>query len=139
VKSRLKPTGILQLWFPGGEAKILFAVARSITEVFPYVRVYRSIENWGYHFIASSTPFETPSEQDMLSRLPESAKKDLLEWYPDQSIEGVVKNILNKEISVQELLKENATFLISDNQPVNEYYMLRRWRDKLKGQFQEVR
>jgi hypothetical protein len=75
----------------------------------------------------------------MLSRLPESAKKDLLEWYPDQSIEGVVKNILNKEISVQELLKENATFLISDNQPVNEYYMLRRWRDKLKGQFQEVR
>jgi hypothetical protein len=75
----------------------------------------------------------------MLSRLPESAKKDLMEWYPDQSIEAVVKNILNKEISVQELLKEKADFFISDNQPVNEYYILRRWRDDLTGQFQEMR
>ena len=139
VKSRLKPTGILQQWCPGGEAKIVFAAARSITRVFPYVRVYHSIENWGYHFIASSTPFETPSEQDMLSRLPESAKKDLLEWYPGQSIEAVVKDVLNKEIPVQALLKEDETFFISDNQPVNEYYMLRRWRDRLRGQFQEVR
>jgi spermidine synthase len=131
VKSRLKPTGILQQWFPGGDEKILFAVARSITKVFPHVRVYHSIENWGYHFIASSTPFDTPSEQDMLSRLPERAKKDLLEWYPNQSIAAVVRSILSKEISIQELLKEDATFLISDNQPLNEYYLLRRTRDKL--------
>jgi hypothetical protein len=106
--------------------------------VFPHVRVYRSIENWGYHFIASSTSFETPSEQDMLSRLPESAKKDLLEWYPDQSIEAIVKNILDKEIPVHELLNENAAFFISDNRPVNEYFMLRRCRDILRGQFQKA-
>src|SRR5262249_8312201 len=38
ARRRLRPGGILQQWFPGGEARILASVTLAITESFPYVR-----------------------------------------------------------------------------------------------------
>ena len=44
AKQRLRPGGILQQWLPPeGDAADQAAIARALTEVFPYVRVYGSI------------------------------------------------------------------------------------------------
>jgi spermidine synthase len=58
ARDHLGPGGILQQWFPGGEDKIQYAVARSLLASFPYVVAFRSIEDWGYHFLASMSPID---------------------------------------------------------------------------------
>ena len=70
IKTRLKDDGILQTWFPGGEKLTYEASARAIVDEFPYVRIYHSIENWGYHFSASMQPIEKPSVDEFIARMP---------------------------------------------------------------------
>ena len=70
IKRHLKPGGIFQSWFPGGEENIEFAIARSLVEVFPHVRAYRSVAGSGVHYLASMTPFETPTVEEVVG-LPE--------------------------------------------------------------------
>jgi spermidine synthase len=70
VKRRLKPGGVLQQWFPGGEAQTVMAVAGSLDQAFAHVRVFRSIDNWGYHFLASVEPLAVPSADELAQRLP---------------------------------------------------------------------
>jgi predicted membrane-bound spermidine synthase len=64
AKLRLRPGGIFQQWLPDGDPEVLSSVARALRDSFPYVRVYRSLEGWGWHFSASMTPLpdRTPAE-----------------------------------------------------------------------------
>ena len=75
IKTRLKDGGILQTWFAGaalpGQKSIFQAVARSVVEEFPYVRVYRSIDGIGHHFLASDQPFEKPTVEQFIARMPQ--------------------------------------------------------------------
>jgi spermidine synthase len=135
VKARLRPGGILQQWFPYGEAKILHGVAGAIANSFPHVRVYRSIEDWGYHFLASTQPFETLTKEQMLSRMPENAKRDLMEWYPGKTPDDIVTQILAREISMDHVLGPEEHFFVTDDKPINEYYMLRRQLDYSRQTF----
>ena len=43
VKRHLRPEGILQQWFPGGEDVVIASVARALQESFPYVRAFGSV------------------------------------------------------------------------------------------------
>jgi hypothetical protein len=52
VKAHLARGGILQQWVPATKAT-LTASARSRRESLPYVATFKSIEDWGYHFLAS--------------------------------------------------------------------------------------
>ncbi|PYV37921.1 MAG: hypothetical protein DMG06_26855, partial [Acidobacteria bacterium] len=97
VKERLKPNGILQQWFAVGEEKILQAVARSLANSFPYVRVYPSIAGWGYHFLASMSPLEAPTVEELIERLPQPARNDLLEWSAGKGLKEYLDPILSKE------------------------------------------
>src|SRR5438094_46528 len=56
IKTHLNPNGILAQWFPKGEKQILSAVARSISGSFRHVTIYQSVEDWGYHLLASEAP-----------------------------------------------------------------------------------
>jgi spermidine synthase len=133
--TRLKPGGILQQWFPGGETMILKAVARSIRNVFPQVRVFRSVENWGFHFLASSEPIAVPSADEFVRRLPPSAARDLMEWNNDGNIRGYVQTVLAHEVPLSDILDETVTYSITDDRPYNEYYLLRRALRRIKGRF----
>ena len=134
VADHLNKGGIFQQWFPSGELKIFRAMLRSIVEVFPYVRMYISIEGWGIHILASMEPFATPSAETVVSRLPDSAKKDLLEWAGGADIVQYLNLSLKKEMSVAKALNhDDLTMYISDNQPYNEYFLLRRSRDRNLG------
>jgi len=126
IRLRLKPDGILQQWFPGGEQPILVAVTTSLTRSFPYVLMYRSLEGWGYHYLASMSPIHIPSAAEAILRMPEAARNDRLEW--DVNSETRLTEIWN------ELLKrklEPALFTMSpdisitDDRPFNEYFLIR--------------
>ncbi|KJR43268.1 spermidine synthase with an [Candidatus Magnetoovum chiemensis] len=135
VKSHLKPDGILQQWFPGGEEKILHAAARSLTDAFAYVKAFKSIEDWGIHFLASNRPINIPSKEVFAQRMPKAAKKDMLEWFEHDDIDAIVSEILKKEIPLKNLLSQNKSLIITDDKPYNEYYMLRRINDIINDKY----
>ncbi len=132
VKTHLVKGGILQQWFPGGESQILHSVARSLAASFPYVKVYPSIEDWGYHFLASMTPIPARTEADMVARLPAAARVDALEWFPQKTIHQVFTTMLSKEVPLETVLGDSEGPLLSDDQPFNEYYFLRRQLEKAR-------
>lgn len=141
IKKHLKRNGIFQQWFPCGDLKIAQAIARSLSNTFPYIRVYQSVEGWGLHFLASMNPIEIPAPRILLSRIPEKARKDMTEWYPvDQAsdLEIFIKFILRSEIPFPELLNEDKGIIITDDKPFNEYFFLRRTMDNIRGQYMEV-
>ena len=139
IKTRLKDDGILQTWLPGGEKLTYEATARAIADEFPYVRIYHSIENWGYHFSASMQPIEKPGVSDFIARMPEGAREDLLEWGDGQSLEAYVGSILEREIPVQDALNPDLRVCVTDDQPYNEYFLLRRTWNKLNGKHASIR
>ena len=141
AKTRLKPGGILQQWFPKeGEKKILQAVARSLMDSFPHVRVYLSISNQGYHFLASMRPFSTPTVSEMIKRLPEAAKADLLEQTkPGTNIRDIIRQMFREEMHPSSLLNDtDRSIYILDDRPFNEYYLLRRQYDRWTGNYREL-
>jgi predicted membrane-bound spermidine synthase len=125
VKQHLRPGGMLQVWFPGGEAATGQALLRTIKESFPYVRGFVSIEGWGVHFLASMVPIETRPAAEVATRLPEAARRDLLEWAPSQDATAYFQRVLSKEFSVDQYLNPNTDIRITDDKPFNEYFLIR--------------
>lgn len=131
IRPRLRPGGILQQWLPGGDALVHASVARALKESFPYVRVFRSVEGWGYHFLASDFALPNLSAAGLAQRLPAKARADLVEWGPEATPERQFTAVLGREISVDELVAESSSApALQDDRPVNEYFALRRRREK---------
>jgi spermidine synthase len=127
VKAHLAPGGILQQWFPGGEENIQYAVARSLRESFPYVVAFKSIEDWGYHFLASMSPIHDITPAEFVARLSGPAKRDLMEWNSDISVEKMAENILSRRTDIAKLLPgDGRSAVVTDDLPYNEYFALRR-------------
>jgi spermidine synthase len=133
AKKHLKKGGILQQWFPAREGSTLSAVARSLINSFPYVKAFKSVDDLGVHFIASSSPLETPTAEEMILRLPDSARRDLTEWYAGKDIRTVARLILLREIDVRSVLSEDRTIAITDDEPFNEYFFLRKLKIQMKN------
>ncbi len=132
AKMRLAPGGILQQWFPMGSADpaIIASVAKALRESFPYVRVFRSIEGWGYHFLASQSPLPSPSAATLASHMPPAAVADLIEWGPAHDAEQQFAGVLRQELSLDGLIAQDpAVPALQDDRPVNEYFILRRIQD----------
>jgi spermidine synthase len=126
AKQHLNTNGILQMWFPGGEALTQQAVLRSISESFPYVRCFASVEGWGLHLLGSMEPFEPLDAAQLAARLPASATKDLLEWADTQDAPAYIRKVITNEYSVARSLNPDPDIQITDDRPFNEYFLLRR-------------
>ena len=127
VKAHLAPGGILQQWFPGGEENIQYAVVRSLGESFPYVVAFKSIEDWGYHFLASASPIPEIAPAEFVARLSGPAKRDLMEWNSNISLERMAENILSRRTDIARLLPvDGKSMVVTDDLPYNEYFALRR-------------
>jgi predicted membrane-bound spermidine synthase len=133
VKRRMSPDGVLQQWWPGGEPKILFAVAQSLHQSFPYVRVYKGLRGYGFHFLASFRPLGRPTADQCIARLTPGARRDLTEWFPGWSLPSLVQPFFEREGPIETLLDRSDPVAITDDHPVNEYYLLRRWLARRKG------
>jgi hypothetical protein len=129
ARSRLRPRGILQQWFPGGEPAIQSAVTRAVTASFPHVRIFSSLEGWGLHYLASESPIPETTAAALAARMPRAAAADLVEWFPQVSPERVFARILGFERRPEQLLAAGpAAPILTDDRPFNEYYLIRRIR-----------
>ena len=126
AKARLRPGGVLQQWFPRGERRILESIIAALAESFQHVRIFHSVEDYGFHFLASDQPIEIPTPAEAVLKLPEAAKRDLLEWYPGGDVLEILRKILSREVALKELLRNGGPRSLSDDRPYNEYYLLRR-------------
>jgi spermidine synthase len=126
ARQHLNPGGILQMWFPGdNETLTCQAVVRSIQESFPHVRCFPSAEGWGVHMLGSMEPIEQLDAGQMAAQMPESARQDLLEWNPVKDAPAYLGQVLSREYNVAALLSPDASIQVTDDEPYNEYYLLR--------------
>jgi spermidine synthase len=130
VRQHLRPGGILQQWFPGGEPATTASAARALAESFPYVRAFHSMEQYGIHFLASMTPISNLSATELAAKLPQAAVADLLEWGPASNAQQQFQLMLDRELSMADLIQAAPGVpALQDDRPVNEYFILRRLRD----------
>ncbi len=127
AKQRLRPGGILQQWLPPeGDAVDQAAIARALTEVFPYVRIYGSIFRDGFHYLASMSPIPYRNAQEMVGRMPASAVADMMEWGPAiKPVDQFNLMLGNSVVPSQMIERSPDTPALQDDRPVNEYYLLR--------------
>lgn len=126
AKEHLAPGGILQQWLPFGDAVVHASVARAIQESFPYVRVFHSLNGWGYHFLASDQPIPERTPQELADRLPAAAARDLVEWGPESDAAHQLADVVKTELPISQVIAEAPeTSALQDDRPVNEYYAIR--------------
>lgn len=133
IRCRLKPGGILHQWLPGGDAVVQAAVASALQQSFPYVRVFHSLDNWGFHLLASEHPILNRTAQELAGRLPQSAVQDLLEWGPATNAAEQFAIILGRELELSEMISRAPEAApMQDDRPENEYFLLRQLRRRKK-------
>jgi spermidine synthase len=62
----------------------------------------------------------------MIDNMPPPTRRDLLELFPDLTVEEVVSRILTAEITLSDVTNEDPHRSITDDRPFNEYYAVRR-------------
>lgn len=126
ARQHLNPGGILQMWFPGADLITSQAVLRSIHESFPHVRCLVSMEGWGFHLLATEEPLEPLDARQLAARMPEAAKKDLVEWATSPDVPAYLQPVIAQEIHIADHLNPNPEIEVTDDRPFNEYFLLRR-------------
>ena len=127
IKQRLSAGGILQQWLPRGDAVTQAAVARALKESFPYVRVFHSFDDRGFHFLASNQRIVQGTAQELAERMPARAAQDFVEWGPELTAERQFAVILSRELSLDQMIAGAPHVpALQDDRPENEYYLLRR-------------
>ena len=134
ARKRLRRGGILAQWLPTGDKEDLAAVSRALQNSFPYVRVFRWGSRSGYHFLASEQPIPKLTAAELQRRMPPDGALDLAEWAsPSEGSEDVARadyeRLLQGEIPIETMIQPSPTTpALSDDRPINEYFLLRRAR-----------
>ncbi len=101
----------------------------SVLESFPHVRVYGFVFGFGYHVIASNDPIPRLSPEELVAAMPEAAVADMTEWNPSLPT-SFFSRMLGNAHAVDTLLIEGSrekTVAITDDRPVNEFLLMRRF------------
>jgi spermidine synthase len=127
AKQRLRPGGIFQQWLPEGDNELIASVAKALRVSFPQVRVYQSVEEWGWHFSASMTPLPDRTAEALAGAMPGAAGTDLMEWGPFETPKEYFAKVLSQPVSLDRLIGLSPEVpALQDDRPVNEYDWLRR-------------
>jgi len=128
VKKHLRRDGILQMWYPAAEVATAGSISKSLMQSFSYVRAFLSFDGIGIHFLASMEPLPTVSSSVLAARLPSAAVADFVEWGPRANPQQQFEIVLSHELALQKLVAADPRVpAIRDDEPINEYYLLRRW------------
>jgi predicted membrane-bound spermidine synthase len=139
AKKRLRPDGILQQWYPGGDMATTAAIARALKESFPYVRAFISFDGVGIHYLASEKPIPYRSAAELASRMPPTAAADLVEWGPFPTAEQQFAVILQREVPIDRVVAVAInTPAMQDDRPINEYDWLRTMGARLNWKWLEA-
>ena len=98
---------------------------------FPYVRVFRWGTRWGFHFLCTEQPLPNLTAGELQNRLPADAAIDLAEWAPPgrggEAAFNTFQSLLRSEVPIETLILQSPTTpALTDDRPINEYYVLRR-------------
>jgi len=127
LSRRLAPGGILQQWLPRSDAAVASSFAQALGRSFPVVRAFASSPKFGFHFLAGYTPIREGSAAELAARVPPLAARDLLEWGPESTVEAEFQAVLSHELPLRQLIDAAPRVpVLTDDRPVNEYYLLRR-------------
>ncbi len=130
VKQHLAPGGILETWYPASQGDFATAasIAKALSDSFPHVRAFFSVDSFGIHFLASMEPMPMNSSATLASRLPSAAAADFVEWGPEADVQKQFQKILDRQVPIANIvaLAPRAPTL-RDDEPINEYYLLRSW------------
>jgi spermidine synthase len=130
VKQHLAPGGILETWYPASQGDFATgaSVARALSDSFPHVRAFFSVDSFGIHFLASMEPLPMSSSATLASRLPSAAAADFVEWGPEADVQKQFQRILERQVPVANIVAlAPRTPTLRDDEPINEYYLLRSW------------
>jgi spermidine synthase len=130
IARHLSKDGILQIWYPGmeGDPATTVAVTKALMQSFPYVRAFSSYDRYGIHFLASMEPIPIASSAVLAARMPSAAASDFAEWGPQSSSQQQFDSVLSGELTLQSLIANSPrTPAMRDDQPINEYFLLRHW------------
>jgi spermidine synthase len=134
AKQHLEPGGILQQWLYKGDDAVQSSVARALENSFPYIRVYHSVEGWGWHFLASDRPIPVRTPEELVARMPASAIADMMEWGPAKTPAGQFDLMLAQPVALDQLIALSpATPALQDDRPINEFFLLRTPFDELEN------
>jgi spermidine synthase len=126
ARQRLEPGGILQQWLPEGDDATQASVARALQSSFPYVRVFHGMEGWGWHFLASERPIPVRTAAELAARMGPAAVRDMMEWGPAASPERQMDLLVSHPGTLDSMISLSpATAVLSDDRPINEYFLLR--------------
>lgn len=126
IRRRLAPDGIVQAWIPGGERRVVEAFILALHEVFPYVRVFPSVEGWGLHLLASGQPIASHTAAELAAVMPAAAQADLVAWGPHRTAASQLDAVLSHEKALDWASLERRAAPLKDDRPINEYFLLRR-------------
>ena len=131
LKPHLRPDAVVQIWCPGGDATTQASITKAIQASFPYVRAFESLEGWGTHYIASAKPIPDPDVASVAARMPMAAAKDMVEFNPEMTPQQMLDKVINEEFDVDGIANlDPSTPPISDNRPINEYFLVRAFSEK---------
>ncbi len=128
AKQHMTAGGILQQWiYDGGDNTDRAAITKALTDVFPYVRAYQSLEGGpAYHFLASTNPIPDFTAEQLVARTPANALTDMMEWGPAKTALDQYGLLVSHEVQTKDLIAPAAnTPSLQDDRPINEYYWLR--------------
>jgi hypothetical protein len=106
-----------------------FAETSWLHESFPHVRCFKSVWGWGMHVLGSMEPLEQLDAGQLAARMPESARRDLVE-YDKTNAPALLGAVVRSEFTPESVLKD-TTYQITDDRPFNEYFLLRKLRPEL--------
>lgn len=134
IKAHLQQDGILDIWYPAsfGDVQTRASVARSLMESFPHVRAFEANDDRfvgsGVLFLASKEQIPATSSAVLAARLPALAATDFVEWGPKPTAQQQFEWLLSHERDVSQLANEEPNIpALTDDRPVNEYFLLRDW------------
>ena len=127
ARQHMTQHAILQQWIYAGDDADRAAVTKALTETFPYVRAYQSMEGGqNYHFLASASPITDFTAEQLVARTPGRATVDMMEWGPAKTPVEQYQLLVSHELSPQTLIAPAAqTPALEDDRPINEYFWLR--------------
>jgi hypothetical protein len=126
VKEHLRAGGIFHQWLPEGDTATQAAVAHSLKDSFPYVRVFSYAGVPGLHYLCSMSPVPVRTPAELVARMPEKARADFVEWGPFKDPEQQFRIVNANRSTLDSLIALSPdTPALQDDRPVNEYYFLR--------------
>jgi spermidine synthase len=80
-------------------------------------------------------PLPVRTAEQLASRMPESARVDLLEWSANETAEHLMALVLERPVAAEKTAGPDSGIVIKDDRPYNEYYLLRRLFETWSGSY----